>query len=92
MKFSVQDHGEYVVVEFTLEGPITPDILGSLEPPSVPGGKGVVLSGRGPVWLYGYMITYYVSVVPFLATHDPRLGHVVVCSPGSDHAPGNVID
>ena len=92
MKFDVRDCGDYVVVEFTLDGPITPDVLSSVEPPSIPAGKGVVLSGRGPVWLYVYMATYYISSVPFLATHDPRLGHVVVCAPGSEYDPGDVIE
>lgn len=40
---------------------------------------GVVLSGRGPVWLFGLLI-HELHPTAWVATHDPRLGAVVVQS------------
>lgn len=47
--------------------------------------------GRGPIWLYGFLVHFYHPTV-WVATYDPRLGGAVVVeshSPGVE--PGDVI-
>lgn len=39
--------------------------------------KGIVLYGRGPIWLYSY-ITHLCHPFPFVAVFDPRIGAIVV--------------
>ena len=41
--------------------------------------KGIVLSGRGPLWLYGHLI-HELHPTAWVACYDPRLGAVVVAS------------
>ena len=81
VKFNVKNVDEnVVVVEFELEsGVITPEELPEViaELPKVEAGVGVVLSGRGPVWLFGAMVHEY-HPTPFVACYDPRLGGGVV--------------
>lgn len=53
------------------------DVLSNLNPPEVNCTKGLVLSGRGPVWLYCFLVHYYHATA-FVATCDPRLGGAVL--------------
>lgn len=41
------------------------------------GTKGVILSGRGPIWLYCFL-THYYHPTKFIATYDPREGGAVI--------------
>ena len=77
MKFKVIEKENYTVVHFELENNITPDILKNLKPPKVDGTKGVVLSGRGPIWLYCYL-THHYHPTKFIATYDPRVGSAII--------------
>ena len=74
------------LVEFTLDGDLSPDALASLELPAIDPTGGVVLSGRGPIWLYVAMGHHY-HVSRWVGTHDPRLGGVVVVSTHHPRAP-----
>jgi len=75
--FQVREEAHYTLVHFELEGNIEPEVLKRIKPPKVDGTKGVVLSGRGPIWLYGYLIHCY-HPTKYIATYDPRLGGAVV--------------
>ncbi|MEM1588671.1 MAG: CRISPR-associated ring nuclease Crn3/Csx3 [Candidatus Bathyarchaeia archaeon] len=90
IKFKVEEKTEYSIVEFELENNITPDILSSLKPPNVNGQKGVILSGRGPIWLYCYL-THFYHPTRFIAVFDPRLGAVVVQSHHPEKKVGEII-
>lgn len=63
-------------------------------PPELAGREplGVILSGRGPVWLYAYL-THLLHSFAWLAVHDPRLGGAVVVSRHVPTAPsvGSVV-
>ena len=48
-------------------------------PENIDPGKGIVLSGRGPLWLYGHLI-HELHPTAWVACYDPRLGAVVVAS------------
>ena len=83
--FTVQDRGDYTLVSFDIGGVITPDALATLTPPAVDARKGVVLSGRGPVWFYAFLVHHYHPTA-WVATYDPRLGGAVVVQSHSTSA------
>jgi CRISPR-associated protein Csx3 len=75
--FSLKPQGEFSLLTFDLgKDPIEPGVLGKLDLPEIPHGP-IVVSGRGPVWLFAY-ICHEVRSAPWVATHDPRLGGGVV--------------
>ena len=87
---------DYLLLSFELnEGIITPETLKSLQPPDPVTENfahlGVVLSGKGPIWLYGYLVHFY-HPTRWVATYDPRLqGAVVVESHTPDVQVGDII-
>ncbi|MCD6199444.1 MAG: CRISPR-associated protein Csx3 [Deltaproteobacteria bacterium] len=84
MKVSVKDYVEFLLVEIDLEGQV-------LMPEDLPGliervrlevgnryfGKGVVLSGRLPVWAY-VALAHEFHAAQWVGTFDPRLNGAVV--------------
>ena len=91
IKFNVKESDEYTIVSFEIEGVISPEDLVSLTPPKVDGSKGVILSGRGPVWLYCFL-THFYHPTKFIATYDPRLGGAVIVETHSvEYAIGSVL-
>ena len=70
------------LVEFELEGGVcTPEELYLVDEqlPGVDPRGGVVVSGRGPVWLFAAVCHAYHPTA-WVATHDPRLGGGVVAA------------
>ena len=83
--FNTAEQERFTVVTFQIvDGVCTPADLQELLPPQVSGSKGVVLSGRGPIWLYARLVHEYHPAA-WVATHDPRLGGGVVVE---SHVPG----
>jgi len=72
IKFGVKEEDKYSIVSFEIEGVISPEDLIAIAPPKVEGSKGVILSGRGPIWLYCFL-THFYHPTKFIATYDPRL-------------------
>ncbi len=76
---------KYTLVAYKIEdGILTPSDLVNLSPPDPVANnfahKGIVLSGRGPLWLYGFLVHLH-HPTKWVATYDPRLeGSVVVAS------------
>ena len=55
-------------------------------------GKGLVISGQGPIWLYGFLIHFY-HPVKFVATHDNQQEYaVIVESHTPDYCVGDVLE
>ena len=77
ISFRVSEKKEYTLIHFELNETIEPDILKNLKPPEIDPTKGVILSGRGPIWLYCFLVHFY-HPTKFIATYDPRLGGAVV--------------
>ena len=81
VKFEVKVEGEFAKVEFELKRDLVPEDLKRIKPPDpVEGGfapKIVILSGRGPIWFYGFLIHHY-HPTKAVAVYDPRLGGAVV--------------
>lgn len=87
IQFTATDHDGYTLLEFSIPGGVCePSDLANLTPPDVDGTKGVVLSGRGPVWLYAALAHHY-HTTQWVGTFDPRLGGAVVTSRHSRTAP-----
>ena len=91
LNFTVEESVDYIIIHFELGEPILPKILQNINPPKVNSTKGIILSGRGPIWLYSYL-THYYHPKKFIATYDPRLGGaVIVESHNPDYKSGEII-
>ena len=77
IKFKIEEGQNYSIVSFKINGALFPEDLSSIKPPDVDGSKGVILSGRGPVWLYSFL-THFYHPTKFVATYDPRIGGAVI--------------
>ena len=78
VKFEVKERKDYTIMEFSIEGGvITPDELRELQIPQANPRKGVIISGRGPLWLYGVLFHHY-HPTRWVGCYDPRLGGAVV--------------
>ncbi|WP_342764646.1 CRISPR-associated ring nuclease Crn3/Csx3 [Thermococcus sp. Bubb.Bath] len=84
MKFETREAEKYTIVSLETGGVIEPSILKELKPPKVNAKKGIILTGRGPIWLYGFLVHFYHPTA-WVATYDPRLGGAVVVE---SHVPG----
>lgn len=91
IRFNIKEFEEWNLVCFDINDSISPNDLKFMKPPDISGVKGVILSGRGPVWLYGYLIHFY-HPTKFIATYDPRLGGAVIVETHSkEYKVGDVI-
>ncbi|HAE35001.1 MAG: CRISPR-associated protein Csx3 [Chitinophagales bacterium] len=83
MHFELKEDEKWVVIHFEGEGIILPEELRTISPPDLVklklSHKGVVLSGRGPVWLYSFL-THFYHPAAFIATFDTHLNKAVVTS------------
>jgi len=81
ISFNVEWFDEYVVIQFELVEVMDPQQLTSIQPPDSFSNKfsdkGVVLSGRGPIWLFGYLTHFYHPTL-FVAIYDPRLKSAII--------------
>jgi CRISPR-associated protein Csx3 len=82
--FKKREKRQFTVVEFIIKEPLQPEILQTLEMPDINPIKGLIISGRGPIWLYCFL-THYYHPTKFIATYDPRLGGAVIIE---THNPG----
>jgi len=70
---------------------IYPPELSSLELPNgIDTTQGIVINGRAPIWLYGYLI-HELHPTAWVACNDPRLGAVVVATHSKTVKIGQVI-
>lgn len=62
------------------DGIITPEDLKGLKlPVGIDFSQGIVLEGRGPIWLYAYLV-HECHPAAWVGCYDPRLGAVVVAT------------
>ncbi|MBE9141974.1 CRISPR-associated ring nuclease Crn3/Csx3 [Planktothrix mougeotii] len=68
-------------VEITNEnGIITPaDLKGLKLPKKIDWTQGIVIEGKAPIWLYGYLV-HECHPAAWVGCYDPRLGIVVVAT------------
>lgn len=93
IKYAITASEKWNLVEFELENTLEPADLKTIELPDIKKfyNKGIILSGRGPIWLYGLLIHHF-HPTPFVATFEPRLqAGVVVESHSKDYQIGDLI-
>jgi len=82
----------FVVAAFTIAdstGLIDPGSLSAIGLPAEAVGheaRGLILSGRGPIWLYLHL-SHLAHPFAWVAVHDPRLGGAVVVQRHRQDAP-----
>ncbi|WP_333464820.1 CRISPR-associated ring nuclease Crn3/Csx3 [Microcoleus sp. T3_B1] len=76
----------------TQDGIITPDDLQGLKlPQDVQLSQGIVIEGRGAIWLYGYLV-HECHPAAWVGCYDPRLeGAVVVATHKHEVSVGQVL-
>ena len=91
INFNVDEKEEYTFVSFEIPTSSPPKIYQRFSPPAVNGAKGVVLSGRGPIWLYCFL-THFYHPTKFIATYDTRLeGAVIVERHAVEYQIGSIL-
>ena len=93
IEFKTKEFAEFTVVFFKLvKNVIVPSVLKEIEPPNVPKNKGVILSGRGPVWLFSFL-THAYHPTRFIGIYDPRMkGAVIVETHWPGYEVGDVVE
>lgn len=66
-----------------------PDIKGIKLPEGIPFNQGIVIQGKGPIWLYSYLV-HECHPAAWVGCYDPRLGVVVVATHTHDVSVGEV--
>lgn len=92
IKFNIKEEKDFTIISFE-SSIMSPGDLAAITPPKVNETKGVVLSGRGPIWLYCFL-THLYHPTKFIATYDPRLGGAVVVethTTATEHQIGSVL-
>lgn len=95
INFSIKTKDNFTLIEFELQRELEPRDLSNINPPDPVKEKFsanvVILSGRGPIWLYGYLIHFY-HPTKAVAVFDPRLdGAVVIETHTKDFKIGDLI-
>lgn len=92
INLTAKQHDNFTLIEIDIEGGICePSDLKSLGYPLVNSQKGVIISGRAPVWVFATLGHEFHPAL-WVATFDPRLGGgVVVQSHSKDYQVGDVI-
>lgn len=72
---------EVVMIHFILKRELEPEDLKKISPPDPIknnfSDKAIILSGRGPIWLYGFLIHYY-HPVKAISIFDPRYNAAII--------------
>jgi CRISPR-associated protein Csx3 len=81
VEFGIRNNEYYCLIHFKIKQELVPNDLQNINPPDPIKNKfshkGVILSGRGPIWFYGFLIHFY-HPTKFIAIYDPRLNGAVV--------------
>ncbi len=81
LSYKIKQNETMVLFEFNLNKNLEPEDLKSIVLPD-PVKKGfsakvLILSGRGPVWLYAFL-THYFHPCKAIAVYDPRLDKAII--------------
>jgi len=90
IKFNLTE-GRVQILEFKIEGVFEPRELEALTLPGISPSKPLVISGRGPQWLYQYIAHHY-HYVRLLATYEPRINKGIVIEAPATRYIGKAID
>jgi len=83
---------QHLHIQITTEdGKIIPtDIKGLKLPQGIDFTQGIVIEGKAPIWLYGYLV-HECHPATWVGCYDPRLGTVVVASHTHDISVSEVL-
>lgn len=83
---------QHLRIQFTTEnGVIAPqDLQGLTLPPEIRSDLGIGIEGKGPLWLYSYLVNECQDSL-WIGCYDPRLGIVVVDTQTPAIAVGSVL-
>ena len=86
--WKIDEKDDFTVLEFKIEGDgiLNPADLKEIKPPDLKMHKGLILSGRGPVWFYAFLV-HWAHPFAWVATYDPHLGKAVVVEKHTKSAP-----
>lgn len=91
IEWVVIKHEKFTFIEFNIpEELMEPATLKEIDLPRELGERrflGLVISGRGPVWLYAYLV-HLAHPFAWVATYDPRLNGAVVVMNHVPSGPG----
>ncbi len=95
LKYSIKQNEKMALLEFEIQRNLDPEDLKDIKlPDPVKEGfshKLLILSGRGPIWLYAFMVHHF-HPCKAVAIFDPRLdGAVVVESHNNEFNVGEVV-
>jgi CRISPR-associated protein Csx3 len=91
-KTTLQESLNATLITFEIDGGVTtPEEAFGVELPQVQLDKGVILSGRGPIWLFARLIHHY-HPARWIAVHDPRIGYIVVQSHCKERCEGEILE
>jgi len=92
IKLEIKPFGEeFSLLQINLDKPIQPSDLTSIDFPKAQG-KGLIISGRAPIWLYCYVLHYYLHLFQVIAIYDPKLGGaVIIASHSPDYKVGDIL-
>lgn len=92
LKFSVSDKGNYMLLEFEIEGgTFNVADLDKVVPPAIPEQKGLVISGRGPNWLTVSLAMAYHAKAKWVGMFQPGVGATVAMTHDAHTALGTVM-
>ena len=92
VEFNVEKKKNLTMLEFKIINTVmSPDDLRDIELPQVNPSGAVGLSGRGPLWLYGYL-AHELHFARVLATFEPRLNKFVIVYAVDKDLIGKAID
>jgi CRISPR-associated protein Csx3 len=80
----------YTHLRVVLEDTLEPKDLKDISIPTIDYSQGVVVEGRGPMWLYCFLV-HELHPASWIGTYDPRLGVVVTASHKPGVKPGDVL-
>lgn len=94
VNFKTDTTGTYNRIEFSLTQPQidTEATVKSLVAPGIQKGKGVLISGRGPIAIAAGLAEAYAHQVPFIANFQPGTGYVVSISHDATHPIGTIVE
>jgi CRISPR-associated Csx3 family protein len=94
LDWTVAAAGDWTAAEFRIraaDGLLSPGELAGVRLPAEAEARrhlGLILSGRGPIWLYGHLL-HEAHPFAWAAVHDPRLGGAVVVARGGRPGAGS---
>ncbi|MEM3490042.1 MAG: CRISPR-associated ring nuclease Crn3/Csx3 [Nitrososphaerota archaeon] len=90
IRFSLKT-GKVQILEFTISGLLEPSDLRGAQLVEVDPSKPLIISGRGPQWLYAFLAHHY-HFARILATYEPRANMGVVISSVNEKDVGLGVD